>query len=279
MQPQQARSRRRPGAGAAAPPADTPAARRRAAASGSSASAAPAPARANGRASPERPQQASGARRAPAKALPREPPGDSVTRKRVIEAAIQCILEQGLYRASSNAIAERAGLTWGVIQYYFGTREALMLAVLEEGARRLGENVRTADITGDTLIERVEQYLDILAAYYGTPDYLAFTQVLINLSHDPRTSEQALETIERINDAANPEVRRLQAKVFAGTGIRRSAVRSLLFHALRGLALSHLMLGTVPLDSKQQARQFPAQRRLLAEALSLLIEQEAKHGR
>jgi len=29
-------------------------------------------------------------------------------RQRVIEAAIQCILEQGFYRASSNAIAERA---------------------------------------------------------------------------------------------------------------------------------------------------------------------------
>ena len=51
---------------------------------------------------------------------------DSISRQRVIDAAIACILDQGFYRASSNAIAERAGVTWGVIQYHFGTREALM---------------------------------------------------------------------------------------------------------------------------------------------------------
>src|SRR5439155_20083847 len=78
----------------------------------------------------------------------RRPPGDSASRQRVLDAAVQCILEQGLYRASSNAIAEQAGLSWGVIQYYFGSREALMLAVLEEGVMRLDVAVRVAEIDG-----------------------------------------------------------------------------------------------------------------------------------
>src|SRR5215471_14283231 len=125
----------------------------------------------------------------------RRPPGDNASRQRVLDAAVQCILEQGLYRASSNAIAEQAGLSWGVIQYYFGTREALMLAVLEEGARRLDEAVRDAEITGETLTERVERYLEILAEYYGSPDYLVFTQVLLSLCHDPRTSAQTRERL------------------------------------------------------------------------------------
>jgi hypothetical protein len=52
-------------------------------------------------------------------------------------------------------------------------------------------------------------------------------------------------------------------------------VGSLLFHALRGLALSHLMLVTVPsVDLPAMSRQFPEQRKLLAEALALLIEKE-----
>jgi TetR/AcrR family transcriptional regulator, regulator of cefoperazone and chloramphenicol sensitivity len=207
-----------------------------------------------------------------------EPNRDSVSRQRVIEAAIACILDQGFYRASSNAIAERAGVSWGVIQYHFGTREALMLAVLEEGARRLNDVLLTAEITGDTVTERVAQYMDILAKYYGSVDYLAFTQVLVNLTHDPRTSQQTRETMVRIGESANPELRRLQRKVLAGTGIRRPAVRSLLFHALRGLALSHVMLETLP-DQVNEPRQFPEQqRRLLAEALGMLIEAQSKHG-
>ena len=101
-----------------------------------------------------------------------EPQRDSVSRQRVLDAAIKCILDQGFYRASSNAIAEAAGASWGVIQYHFGNRETLMLAVLEEGARRLNETVLTADITGPTVSERVEEFMNILARYYGSPDYL-----------------------------------------------------------------------------------------------------------
>ena len=200
---------------------------------------------------------------------------DSISRQRVIDAAIACIIDQGFYRASSNAIAERAGVTWGVIQYHFGTREALMLAVLEEGTRRLNDIVVTAEITGQTVTERVAQYMDILLKYYGSMDYLAFSQVLINLTHDPRTSQQTRETMARIGESANPELNRLQRKVLAGTGIRRPAVRSLLFHALRGLALSHLMLETLP-EQPRTPRHFPEQRRLLAEALGMLIEAQSQ---
>ena len=200
---------------------------------------------------------------------------DSISRQRVIDAAIACITDQGFYRASSNAIAERAGVTWGVIQYHFGTREALMLAVLEEGTRRLNDIVVTAEITGETVTERVAQYMDILLKYYGSLDYLAFSQVLINLTHDPRTSQQTRETMARIGESANPELNRLQRKVLAGTGIRRPAVRSLLFHALRGLALSHVMLETLP-EQPQTPRHFPEQRRLLAEALGMLIEAQSQ---
>ena len=50
---------------------------------------------------------------------------DEPTQERVVDAAVACILDEGFYRASSNKIAKRAGVTWGVIQYHFGTREAL----------------------------------------------------------------------------------------------------------------------------------------------------------
>jgi TetR/AcrR family transcriptional regulator, regulator of cefoperazone and chloramphenicol sensitivity len=239
---------------------------------------------------PSKRRPAAGAKRPAGQSAGRKPPAgggrndeapessrDNISRQRVIEAAVACILEQGFYRASSNAIAERAGVSWGVIQYYFGSREALMLAVLEEGARRLDEIVQQAEITGSTVTERVAQYADILARYYGSPEYLAYTQVLINLEHDPRTSARTKETMALISESATPELTRLLRKVLAGTGIRQPAVRSLLFHALRGLSLSHVMLGTVP-DREDESQHFPRERKLLAEALGLLIEAHGGHG-
>jgi AcrR family transcriptional regulator len=194
------------------------------------------------------------------------------TRQKVVDAAIQCILEQGFYRASSNAIAETAGLSWGVIQYYFGSREGLMLAVLEEGNRRLRDIVSEVNITGDTLAERLEQYFLILERYYGDSDYLAFVQVLLNLSHDPRTSARTVRAMTRGSEEIEVHFARLTNQIFAGTGIRRPALRNLPFHALRGMAWSEVMLEALPSDTTTPQKRVLDQRGLLARALSLLME-------
>jgi AcrR family transcriptional regulator len=204
------------------------------------------------------------------------------TRGRLIEAAISCILERGFYRASTNAIAERAGLTWGVIQYYFGTRENLMVAVLEEAASRLQDTLADAQIDAPTVTARLEQLFDILAGYYGRPTFVAFTEVQINLSHDPRTSARTHETLERINLPVRRELDRLMDQVLAGTdmGGHEPAIRSFVFHVLRGLSISEVMLGTLPWDSTTapKFRYLPEHPRMLAEAVSLLISTRAAQG-
>ena len=115
---------------------------------------------------------------------------DESTRARVVDAAIACILDEGFYRASSNKIAQRAGVTWGVIQYHFGTREALMVAVHERGPRRARPVPRPMPSSPATRWkQRVESFVDTLWAYYRRPEFLAYMQVLLNLSHDPTTAD------------------------------------------------------------------------------------------
>jgi AcrR family transcriptional regulator len=200
---------------------------------------------------------------------------DQGTRQRVIEAAIRCILEQGFYRASSNAIAETAGLSWGVIQYYFGSRESLMLAVVEEGSRRLTEGLAKTEITGDTMPERLEQYFAVLESYYGDPEYLAFIQALLNLNHDPRTSAQTLESMTRDAAAIDTQLVRLTNQLFAGTGVRRRVLKTFPFYVLRGMALSEVMLSTLPFDIRAMQRNVLDQQRFLIRAVALLIESES----
>ena len=115
------------------------------------------------------------------------------TRQRVLRAATECILEMGYYRTSSNEIARRAGVTWGALQYQFGNRESLLLEVLSEAWQRLEEQLRSAHIAGDTLEERLESLLEVLAAHYSHPDHLAHIEILLDLSLDPRSSTTAKE--------------------------------------------------------------------------------------
>jgi AcrR family transcriptional regulator len=81
------------------------------------------------------------------------------TRARVIQAAAECIMEKGYYQTSSNDIARRAGVTWGTIQYQFESREGLLLEVLNTAWNELREQIRSAQIDGDTIEERLESLL------------------------------------------------------------------------------------------------------------------------
>ena len=197
------------------------------------------------------------------------------TRRRVIEAAIECILENGFYRASSNAIAERAGLSWGVIQYWFGSRESLMLAVMEEGTERLRCLLEERHVTGDTMTARVESYFDILADYYGQPAWLAFMQVALNLNHDPATSEQTIEMLTAMNASAAPLFARLARELLADRSRRDPRLAEFVFHAVRGVAMSELMLSLNPPETRPDWKpDFASTRKLLARAVAPLLEAE-----
>jgi AcrR family transcriptional regulator len=136
------------------------------------------------------------------------------TRSRIIEAAVACILERGLYRATSNEIARRAGLTWGAIQRQFGSREALMFAVFEDEWSRLLETQRDACIEGDTVEDRIRSLYDVLTSYYGRPAAFVSTQIAVDLRKDPQTSRATLETMARMADESRKLAPPLMRQVF-----------------------------------------------------------------
>jgi len=119
------------------------------------------------------------------------------TRARVLDAAVSCILDVGYYQASSNAIARTAGVTWGTIQHQFGTREALLLEVLDERFARLDAHLATATVDGANLEERLRSVLELLEKHYGRPEHLVFVQILLDLSADPGTSSSARRAVQK----------------------------------------------------------------------------------
>jgi AcrR family transcriptional regulator len=169
---------------------------------------------------------------------------DSATRTRVVDAAVSAIVELGYYRASSNEIARRAGVSWGVIQHYFGTRERLLLAVFELGQRELAQLAETGTIDSSTLEGRLEQLLDILALHYGTPSFLAYLQIQLNLGHDPDTSAEVRAIVDEIAVATISDVARL---IRATLGPECSSdLAHTIFIAFRGFAISELLARTQP---------------------------------
>lgn len=63
------------------------------------------------------------------------------TKGALIEAAIALFGEHGYRATSIKAIAERAGITHGVIPFHFGSKDGLLLAVIETCFERFAQSV------------------------------------------------------------------------------------------------------------------------------------------
>lgn len=103
------------------------------------------------------------------------------TRAMVIAETVRCVLEEGFAAASAKHITERAGVTWGVIQYHFGDRDGLLMAVVDEGfgqlaaclhdvQGRLGERAGRA---------RTELVINAVADAFLSPTSVAALEILI----------------------------------------------------------------------------------------------------
>ncbi len=63
------------------------------------------------------------------------------TRARILEAAVELFAASGFEGASTRTIAERAGINLPAIQYYFGSKEGLYRAVIEQFSQQMQAGV------------------------------------------------------------------------------------------------------------------------------------------
>ncbi len=182
-------------------------------------------------------------------------------------------MDLGFYRGSStNEIARRAGVTWGVIQHRFGSRQALMLAVLEASTEDLEEVVSQAHVAGSTVRERLSQLIELLAQQYATPEYLAILQVILNLEHDPRTSKEVRETMRKAADHSTAHIHRLLKETVGDTPMPQG-LRSNIILAIRGFCFSEQLNDSIAYGTLPRPRSRPKQRReLFAEMLTPYFE-------
>jgi AcrR family transcriptional regulator len=193
---------------------------------------------------------------------------DESTRERVLAVAIEIILEEGYYRASSNRIAKRAGVSWGVIQHHFGSRERLLLEVVSRGSMELVAGLRNAEIRGETIDERLDSLADVIWEHYRRPEFLAYVQVLLNLSKEPRTSAGTVEALAASENAVGDLWRRLVDQAIPPEH-RRPDLGGVIFHVIRGLAIGSNLIDALPYSTRPHVQGDP--REVLVHALSLYV--------
>ena len=196
-----------------------------------------------------------------------KPSKREVTRLKVIEAAIDCIYQEGFHAAHTNRIADAAGVSWGVLQYHFGDKDGLLQAVLDHIFDGFSSTLGATRLEGDDLLERIKQLIDVIWSLVSAREYRVSVAILRNAGKDHSSSINGDQQIHAWAQATSA----LWDRLFDTTGIapqRTEAARHILFATLRGMADE-----INPRSRSQKALR--EERRVLAQAITFILTSKA----
>src|SRR5438034_1262809 len=98
-------------------------------------------------------------------------PGGDDKRKAILDAAVRVFARQGYEASPVGDVAREAGVAYGLVYHYFGSKEAVLEAVFREQWGRLLAAVEVAEQTGETAPQQLELVVKIvLRTWRDDPD-------------------------------------------------------------------------------------------------------------
>ncbi|EFC85755.1 TetR/AcrR family transcriptional regulator [Parafrankia sp. EUN1f] len=164
------------------------------------------------------------------------------SRNRILDAAVDCLVEGGYVNATTPRIQKRAGISRGGLLHHFPSRDALLVAASEHLARRRiaisvarAEQIARSHPVGP---ERLTQMVELLWSTFHEPHWWA----ALELWTAARTNDEiatALRPTERhLGGIVRGAVDAMFGPYYVGHP-RYPQVRELLLSSMRGLALAY----------------------------------------
>ncbi|WP_236791164.1 TetR/AcrR family transcriptional regulator [Amycolatopsis sp. GM8] len=161
------------------------------------------------------------------------------TRRRLIDAAVECLGELGWSGTTVAVIAQRAGVSRGAAQHHFRTREDLVTAAIEYLGEVQVETLRSRAGELPAGESRLEAAVDMLLNLYTGPMFRAALQLWVTAS----TDESLRSVVAPLEARVGREAHRVAVELL-GVDERQPGVRELVQATLdlaRGLGLANLL--------------------------------------
>ena len=176
----------------------------------------------------------------------REPRQDRsrATRRRLLEAAIECLAELGWSGSTVAVVAERAGVSRGAAQHHFPTREDLVTSAVEHVAAERLARLREHAADLPTGPGRIQAVIDMVEHMYTGPLFRAAIHLWVAASSDERLRERVV----RLETHVGRETHRVALVLLevdeARPGVRETVQATL--DMARGLGLANLLTDDGP---------------------------------
>ncbi|MEU4443499.1 TetR/AcrR family transcriptional regulator [Actinosynnema sp. NPDC050801] len=180
------------------------------------------------------------------------------TRRKLMEATVECLVERGWSGTTTTVVAERAGVSRGAQLHHFRTRGELVAAAVEHlGAESvLDLKERARQVTGSTVA-----VVELIADFYASDLFTAALELWVAARTDPELKTVVVPLEVRLGR----ETHRLAVELLdadeSKPGVRESV--QLTLDLVRGLALANQLTD----DGKRRSRVVRHWAHLLEESL------------
>ncbi|NLU71342.1 TetR/AcrR family transcriptional regulator [Streptomyces sp. HNM0575] len=118
------------------------------------------------------------------------------TRRRLLDAAAQLIVEDGWGSVTTRRVADRAGLRPGLVHYHFSTVADLLIEAALDAAQREMERAAEAMARADDPSQGVAQLLGMVAEYSAEdPTTVLFSEMMLASTRQERLRARLAEML------------------------------------------------------------------------------------
>ncbi|MFI9012258.1 TetR/AcrR family transcriptional regulator [Actinosynnema sp. NPDC053489] len=161
------------------------------------------------------------------------------TRRKLLEATVECLVERGWAGTTTTLVAERAGVSRGAQLHHFRTRGELVAAAVEhlgaESVSDLRERARRVD--GGTPGERIGAVVALIADFYASDLFTAALELWVAARTDPELKTVVVPLEARLGRETHRLAVELLGADEARPGVRETVQATL--DLVRGLALAN----------------------------------------
>ena len=185
------------------------------------------------------------------------------TRRKLMEATVECLVERGWAGTTTTVVAERAGVSRGAQLHHFRTRGELVAAAVEhlgaESVLDLKERARQVDAGSPE--DRIAAVVELIADFYASDLFTAALELWVAARTDPELKTVVVPLEVRLGR----ETHRLAVELLDADetkpGVRETV--QLTLDLVRGLALANQLTD----DGKRRSRIIRHWARMLEDSL------------
>jgi AcrR family transcriptional regulator len=189
------------------------------------------------------------------------------TRRKLLEATIECLFTLGYHRTSTVLVTERAGVSRGSLLHQFPTKVDLMVETVRYIAhqRHLAHKAAVGALPYGP--RRIARLVDTLWGEISAPSGIARLEIMMASRSDPELAAKLTPLNARLEQRHRDRMWRMAEALGCRDRAPIDAMAEVYINALRGLAIDNLFP-----DSSGQIK---AAVDLLKETMIALIEREA----